>query len=88
MWPGFYAKSTPDAAIIVADRGETVTYRELDDRSNRSAAPCPVSVEERIIEWWGPILYEVYSTTEAIGATTRRRSRSSTSRTRGRRRRR
>ncbi len=34
-----------------------------------SAAPCPVPVKERIIEWWGPILYEVYSTTEAIGAT-------------------
>jgi acyl-coenzyme A synthetase/AMP-(fatty) acid ligase len=34
-----------------------------------AAAPCPVPVKEKIIEWWGPIVSEYYSSTEAIGAT-------------------
>ncbi|MCZ7531581.1 MAG: AMP-binding protein [Acidimicrobiia bacterium] len=38
MWPGPHAESTPDkAAVIVADTGETLTYKELDDGSNRLA---------------------------------------------------
>ena len=28
------------------------------------AAPCPAEVKERMIEWWGPILYEYYAGTE------------------------
>jgi acyl-CoA synthetase (AMP-forming)/AMP-acid ligase II len=32
-----------------------------------SAAPCPVEVKERMIEWWGPILHEYYSGSESIG---------------------
>lgn len=27
--------------------------------------PCPVEVKERMLEWWGPIIYEYYSATEA-----------------------
>lgn len=34
-----------------------------------AAAPCPVEVKRRMIEWWGPILFEYYSCTEGIGAT-------------------
>lgn len=34
-----------------------------------AAAPCPIPVKEQMIEWWGPILHEYYSCTEAIGAT-------------------
>jgi acyl-CoA synthetase (AMP-forming)/AMP-acid ligase II len=34
-----------------------------------AAAPCPVSVKEQMIAWWGPILFEYYSATEGIGAT-------------------
>lgn len=34
-----------------------------------AAAPCPVEVKERMIEWWGPILYEYYSGTELVGRT-------------------
>ena len=35
MWPGAHAASTPDkAAYVMAGTGETVTYRELDERSN------------------------------------------------------
>jgi long-chain acyl-CoA synthetase len=32
-----------------------------------AAAPCPVAVKERMIEWWGPILHEYYAGTEANG---------------------
>lgn len=38
MYPGHHAKTSPDkTAIVMADSGETVTYRQLDERSNRSA---------------------------------------------------
>ncbi|MFD6856863.1 acyl-CoA synthetase [Rhodococcus sp. NPDC060090] len=33
------------------------------------AAPCPVSVKYRMIEWIGPIIHEYYSGTEDVGAT-------------------
>lgn len=32
-----------------------------------AAAPCPVQVKEKMIEWWGPIIYEYYGATEALG---------------------
>jgi len=34
-----------------------------------AAAPCPVEVKRAMIDWWGPILYEYYSSTEANGIT-------------------
>jgi long-chain acyl-CoA synthetase len=34
-----------------------------------AAAPCPVEVKQRMIEWWGPILFEYYAGTEGTGAT-------------------
>src|SRR5260370_9844263 len=38
MWPAPHADEHPDkAAYVLAGSGETVTYRELDDRSNRLA---------------------------------------------------
>jgi acyl-CoA synthetase (AMP-forming)/AMP-acid ligase II len=33
------------------------------------SGPCPVSVKERVIEWWGPILSESYGGTEGNGMT-------------------
>jgi len=30
------------------------------------AAPCPPQIKEQMIEWWGPIIYEYYSATEAL----------------------
>ena len=36
--PSCHAVATPDAlAFVIADSGETLTYRELDERSNRAA---------------------------------------------------
>ena len=32
-----------------------------------AAAPCPVAVKERMIEWWGPIIHEYYAGTEGNG---------------------
>ncbi len=32
-----------------------------------AAAPCPIPVKEKMIEWLGPILFEYYSGTEASG---------------------
>ena len=34
-----------------------------------AAAPCPPDVKRAMIDWWGPILYEYYSSTEGIGMT-------------------
>ena len=31
------------------------------------AAPCPVSVKQAIIDWWGPVLLEYYAATEGTG---------------------
>ena len=32
-----------------------------------AAAPCPVEVKERIIDWWGPVIHEYYAGTEGNG---------------------
>lgn len=34
-----------------------------------AAAPCPVTVKEQMIEWWGPIIHEYYAGTEGNGFT-------------------
>jgi fatty-acyl-CoA synthase len=34
-----------------------------------AAAPCPVEIKRRMIEWLGPIIFEYYGSTEAVGAT-------------------
>jgi fatty-acyl-CoA synthase len=34
-----------------------------------AAAPCPVDVKRRMIDWWGPIIHEYYAGTEGTGST-------------------
>ena len=34
-----------------------------------AAAPCPIEVKRRMIEWWGPIVWEYYAGTEGNGMT-------------------
>jgi len=34
-----------------------------------AAAPCPIPVKEKMIEWWGPVLWEYYAGTEGNGLT-------------------
>jgi long-chain acyl-CoA synthetase len=49
--------------------------KEVRDRYDHSsmrsvlhgAAPCPVAVKQRLIEWWGPIVMEYYAATEGLG---------------------
>jgi len=33
------------------------------------AAPCPTSLKEAMMDWWGPVLYELYGGTEGCGHT-------------------
>ncbi len=32
-----------------------------------AAAPCPVDVKHRMLEWWGPVIYEYYAASEGGG---------------------
>jgi len=34
-----------------------------------AAAPCPIPTKEKMIEWWGPIVWEYYGGTESNGLT-------------------
>lgn len=34
-----------------------------------AAAPCPIPTKQAMIDWWGPMVFEYYSCTEAIGMT-------------------
>ena len=34
-----------------------------------AAAPCPVEVKQAMLDWWGPIVHEYWSSTEANGLT-------------------
>ena len=38
-------------------------------RAVHGAAPCPVHVKQRMIDWWGPIIDEYYSGSEGVGST-------------------
>ncbi len=51
---------------------ETVRWRydvSSLESAVHAAAPCPVPVKTAMIEWWGPIILEYYSATEAMGVT-------------------
>jgi len=32
-----------------------------------AAAPCPVELKQRMLDWWGPVIYEYYSASEGGG---------------------
>ena len=34
-----------------------------------AAAPCPVEIKRRMIDWWGTIIFEYYGSTEGVGST-------------------
>jgi long-chain acyl-CoA synthetase len=51
-----------------------VAVRDRYDHSSleqviHAAAPCPVDVKHQMIDWWGPIISEFYSSSEGAGAT-------------------
>ena len=51
------------AAVRERHRGDSMRV------ALHGAAPCPVHVKRRMIDWWGPIIDEYYSGTEGVGAT-------------------
>src|SRR3569623_2570609 len=34
-----------------------------------AAAPCPADVKRAMIDWWGPVIYEFYGSTESSAVT-------------------
>ncbi|MCW2786421.1 MAG: acyl-CoA synthetase [Marmoricola sp.] len=52
----------PDERRAAAD---TSSFRTVV----HAAAPCPVEVKVKMIDWFGPVIHEYYASTEAIGAT-------------------
>jgi long-chain acyl-CoA synthetase len=36
-----------------------------------AAAPCPIGVKRRMLDWWGPVIWEFYAGTEGGGTTAR-----------------
>jgi fatty-acyl-CoA synthase len=52
-------------APAVRDRYDLASHRV----AVHAAAPCPVEVKRAMIDWWGPILGEYYSSTEGNGLT-------------------
>jgi long-chain acyl-CoA synthetase len=52
--------SLPDE---VRDRADVSSLRFV----NHAGAPCPIEVKRRMIQWWGPIITEAYSSTEGAG---------------------
>jgi long-chain acyl-CoA synthetase len=34
-----------------------------------AAAPCPIEVKQRMLDWWGPVIWEYYGATEGGGTT-------------------
>lgn len=65
-----YAQFVPTMFIRLLRLPEEVR-RRYDVSSLRAvahtAAPCPVEVKRRMIEWFGPVITEYYSATEAAG---------------------
>src|SRR3546814_5792499 len=34
-----------------------------------AAAPCPIDVKRKMLDWWGPVIWEYYAATEGGGIT-------------------
>lgn len=51
--------------------GTVRSHYDLSSQTHviHAAAPCPVEVKKQMMAWFGPILYEYYSSTEANGVT-------------------
>ena len=67
-----HAQFVPTHFVRMLKLPESV--REKSDVSSlksvvHAAAPCPVSVKQAMIDWWGPIILEYYSGSEGIGMT-------------------
>ncbi|HZU73434.1 MAG TPA: AMP-binding protein [Acidimicrobiales bacterium] len=55
--------------LRLPDEDKTAHDLSSHEVAVHAAAPCPAEVKRRMIEWWGPILYEYYAGTEGNGST-------------------
>lgn len=65
-----FAQFVPTHFVRMLKLPEAVRHRyDLSSLKTamHGAAPCPVEVKRRMIEWWGPILVEYYGATEPVG---------------------
>jgi long-chain acyl-CoA synthetase len=48
---------------------ETRSQYDISSLSHmiHSAAPCPIEIKKKMLEWWGPVLYEYYAASEGGG---------------------
>ena len=67
-----HAQFVPTMFIRLLELSESVRAK-YDLSSLRcaihAAAPCPILVKDRMLEWWGPVIHEYYSGTEGAGFT-------------------
>ncbi|TWG07405.1 acyl-CoA synthetase [Saccharopolyspora dendranthemae] len=67
-----HSQWVPTMFVRMLKLDESTRHRyDLSSHRNavHAAAPCPIEVKRAMIEWWGPILQEYYSSTEGIGMT-------------------
>ena len=71
-WKGTEAQFVPTMFVRLLALPDEIRHK-YDLSSLRkvihAAAPCPVEIKRRMIEWFGPIIYEYYSSTEGVGVT-------------------
>ncbi len=54
--------------MLKLDHSERTRYDLSSHRvAIHAAAPCPVTVKQEMLEWWGPIIWEYYAGTELNG---------------------
>ncbi|MCH7789483.1 MAG: acyl-CoA synthetase [Acidobacteria bacterium] len=50
---------------VVRERYDLSSLRQV----SHAAAPCPVKIKQRMMQWWGPIIWEFYAGSENVGST-------------------
>ena len=58
----------PDAAAARRREGRSTTCRRCGGRST-PPRPCPIDVKQKMLDWWGPVIWEYYGATEGGGTT-------------------
>ena len=68
-----HSQWVPTMFSRMLDLPDAVRAGRTTCRSHRvaihAAAPCPVEVKQRMMDWWGPIIWEYYAGSEGIGLT-------------------
>jgi long-chain acyl-CoA synthetase len=55
--------------LDLREAGRALYHAPDHRKAIHSGAPCPIPVKRSMIDWWGPILHEYYSSTESAGFT-------------------